>query len=259
MSKKPETTVIEGPRIPPHDLATWTDADLRAELVRGLTMTAAGLARMGWVWQELERRGCDLSDLRQGIALYLPEIASGRLAPEAVVAFASRRSILRALTGVPLNEQRRLAAGGTLPIIDPGEPDASNEYPLASLPSSMLPVVFAGDGDIRTPQLQRLFLRSRTPRIPPREAARVFRPRYDPSTGIIIVGKMSVRLSDLLSELAASAGTDKPLLDENPAAYHTVKVRLTTEELERLGNAARKSGLPEWELGRKALRAFGLI
>src|SRR6516162_3956035 len=92
-------------------LTAASTEELRAELARGLTMTAAVLTRLGAVWAELERRGEDLADLRQGLARTLPLIASGLLAAEAVVAFAGRPLVLRCLEGVALDQQRAMAAG----------------------------------------------------------------------------------------------------------------------------------------------------
>lgn len=242
----------------PPSLTDWDTADLRTELARGLTMTAEGLARMGLIWQELERRGEDLSDLKRGIATYLPSIASGQLAAEAVVAFASRRSLLRALEGVPLGEQRRLAAGGTVPVIDPTDPDTVTEVAPASVPPAALRLVFA-DGEVRTPALQRIALRSRQPKRGIGDTERRFRPRFDADAGTITIGRMTVRLSDLLAELAANSGPDRPPVVEATDEYLHVKVRLTRPEYERYAALCRSVGLPDWEMGRKALRAFGLI
>jgi len=242
----------------PSTLAAWDSAALRAELVRGLTMTAEGLARMGVIWQELERRGEDLSDLRKGIATYLPLIAAGQLAAEAVVTFASKRSILRALEGVPLDEQRRLAAGGTLAVIDPTNTERVEEVSLANLPSRRLKIVF-DDGEVRTPALQRLATRSRMPRRAHAGADRVFYPRVDAAAGTLTIGRMTVRISDVMSALAASASPDRTPALDIPEEYLTVKVRLTKEEHARYLALCRRVELPEWEMARKALRAFGLI
>lgn len=55
------------------------------------------------------------------------------------------------------------------------------------------------------------------------------------------------------------AGPDNSLLEADPEQYVQVKVRLTRDESRRLVEAAKRSGLPDWELIRKAMRAFGLI
>lgn len=150
-----------------HDLERIRSLDtptLRAELSRALTITAQGLAYLAAVWAELERRGEDLSDLRHGLAEYLPRIADGTLAAEAVVAFAGQRTLLRRVAMLPLDEQRRLAAGERVPVwvpSDDGTDGTTRELPLSALTARQVAVVFDEDGRIRTPIEQRQ-LQSRT-------------------------------------------------------------------------------------------------
>lgn len=245
----------EAPRL----LAEMPTPELRAELARGLTLTAATLTRLGLIWAELERRGEDLSELRQGLARLLPLIAAGRLAAEAVVSFAARPAILRALEGVPLEHQRRLAAGEPIEVVVPDEPRRTERVSVQTIPAARLRTIFA-DGEVLPPAEQRLRLAASRRRKAPGEgeAPRHFRPRYDRDTGTVTVGRMQVRLADLLTELASAAGPDHPPPDI-PEEYVQAKTRLTQEESRRLLAAARKAGLPEWEMIRKALRAFGLI
>ena len=101
--------------------------------------------------------GEDLSDLRHGIARTLPLIAAGRLAAEAVIAFAGRARILRALEGLDLSTQRRLADGEPVPVYLPGlsEPQA---MPLARIPASAIGRVIC-DGLMRTPAEQQAAIR----------------------------------------------------------------------------------------------------
>lgn len=242
----------------PSELQAYSTADLRDELARGLTLTADTLTRLGLVWAELERRGEDLSDLRHGLAKTLPKIAAGQLAAEAVVAFAGKPIVLRALTGMPLDQQRRLAAGELLKVIDPAEPTNVLTITLDALPASAVRMVFA-DGEIRSPSAQRLAFRARRRKHEEPDQERRYQPRYDPTDGTIAVGKMRVKLADLLGALAAAAGPDRPIAADLPTEYVTIRVRLSHDERLRLSAAATKAELPDWELVRKAIRAFGLI
>lgn len=239
------------------DLAEVATADLRAELARGLSLTAQTLMRLGMIWAELERRGEDLSDLKYGLARTLPLIASGRLAAEAVLAFANRPALLRALEGVPLVEQRAFAAGKNVAVIDPADPQAIQEMPLERLPAAAVRLVFS-EGEVRPPQAQRLALRPRR-RASSAEATRRYQPRYDAATGQIQVGRMQIALADLLGELARAVGPDRPPAFDRPDDYLTVKTRLSHEEHERFQALCRRHELPDWEMIRKALRAFGLL
>lgn len=254
MSKAKQTDIVI--REMPADLTVVPTDTLRAELARGLTLTADTLMRLGLIWQELEKRGENLDDLRHGLARTLPLIAAGRLAAEAVVAFAGRPSVLRALEGVPLEQQRALARGEPLKVIDLANPGGTVEMPLAQLPAAAVRVVF-GEGEVRTPEQQRLAFR---PRRKKREEAdeRRYRPRYDPQAGTVTVGRMTIQVADLLHELSAAAGPELPLI-VHAEEYVTIKARLALEENQRLQDAAKRAGLPDWEMIRKALRAFGLI
>lgn len=256
MSKAKSTTEI-APREMPTELAAVPTDALRAELARGLTLTADTLMRLGLIWQELEKRGENLDDLRHGLARTLPLIAAGRLAAEAVVAFAGKALVLRALEGVPLDQQRRLANGELLKVLDLANPGGTVEMPLARLPAAAVRVVF-GEGEVRTPEQQRLAFRPRSKRRREEADERRYRPRYDPAAGTVTVGRMTVQVADLLHELSAAAGPELPLI-VHAEEYVTIKARLALDENQRLQDAAKRAGLPDWELVRKALRAFGLI
>lgn len=233
--------------------------DLRRELARGMTLVAERLYSLGLIWVELERRGEDLSDLRSNMSKYLPLIGARVLAAEAVIAFAGRRSVLDMLQGVPLEEQRRLAAGGLIEVIAPDDPHETESVPIQSIPSPRLRLVFA-EGKILSPAEQRV--RQQQRRRPPRgegeDRSRRYRPHYDRAAGTVTVGKMTVNLADLLAALAEATGRDT-VLPDIPEEWVSVKTRLSREESQRLVDAARRAELPEWELIRKALRAFGLI
>lgn len=239
------------------DLTAASTDDLRAELARGLTLTAEVLTRLGAIWLELERRGEDLSALKSGLARTLPLIASGVLAAEAVVAFAGRPAVLRAIEGIPLERQRSLASGEPVEVIDPTSPAESSRMPLGRLPARMLSLLFH-DGEERPASVQRMAFRERLPRAAPEEKERRYRPRYDAANGIVMVGKMTVALADLLTELSSAAGPDHTP-EDRPDEYLTFRVRLRPEEMDRFQGRCRAVGLPDWEMARKALRAFGLI
>lgn len=105
----------------------WVDArrglgvlpidELRKMLAAEIEITAQHIAKMALVWAELERRGEDMSGLRSGIARYLPAIAARRLLPEAVVRLAGNTVALRAISGLVLNEQRRVLERGTIDVV----------------------------------------------------------------------------------------------------------------------------------------------
>lgn len=94
----------------PVPINRMTTSELRKELSRAITMTADALSYLAACWVELERRGEDLSGLRVTLAPYLRAVASGTMAPEAVIAFAGRKMVLRWVGKQPIEIQRKLAA-----------------------------------------------------------------------------------------------------------------------------------------------------
>lgn len=96
-------------------LAKASTEELRAELAAALKLTADHLVRLALVWAELERRGEDLSALKNGIGKYLPMIASGAVLAETVVAFAGEPLMLSRAAKLPVDEQRKAIEAGTVP------------------------------------------------------------------------------------------------------------------------------------------------
>lgn len=102
----------------PSDLSAISTEDLRAALSQAIGVTARTLGRLALIWQELEARGEDMSALRGGgLFFYLPLIAAGQLAPEAVVRCAGQATLLKHLASLPLEEQRDVLDRG-LPLAD---------------------------------------------------------------------------------------------------------------------------------------------
>jgi hypothetical protein len=155
----------------PQKLAALDTPSLRAELGRALRVTAESLVYLAAIWHELENRGEDLASLRTGLSAYLPLIASGRADPQAVVAFAGQPTLLRAIIQLPIAEQQRLAAGGTITIViqTPEGEEAQREVSPTLLSAAETRRVFA-PGVVRSPAEQSRMLRvsrGRARRLPP--------------------------------------------------------------------------------------------
>ncbi|AMP72623.1 hypothetical protein UW163_24120 (plasmid) [Ralstonia solanacearum] len=144
---KATATEIEPPVMLPAELQNMSVQSLRAELARTISLTAHAIARMAVIWRELERRGEDLSDVRTGLATFLPMVADGKLHPEAVVKFAGRTVLLRTLSGLPAEKQIRLVNGERITVVMPGGDEV--QLPIEDIPTQRLPRVFHG-GEIRS-------------------------------------------------------------------------------------------------------------
>lgn len=250
------------PRTRAVDLTAMPTADLRAELVRGLTHTATHFARLAAVWAELERRGEDLSALRHGVGERLPQIATGQLAAEAVVAFASRPTVLDAMRGLPLARQRELAAGATVEVLTPESAD-STAVPLARLPASVVRLVLT-DGVERTPEEQRAALVARRPKKGKGEG-RTYRPVVDRERRVVRIGKMEVPVESIIAAFAEAASG----VGVTPEELRAAKERgdgvamgvclLTAEEDERLKAVCRAKRLDRGDAVRQAVVAMWML
>lgn len=245
-------------RTAPADLSAVPTEELVERFRRGVLATAAAVADLARLWAELHRRGADVSDLRGGILRWVPLVATAQLAPEAVLAFANRPTVLRALAGVPLAEQARLSKGGEVAVYVEGRDDP-DMIPLTRLPATAVPLVI-GDGFVRTPEEQRAAVLGRTPRKKADEGTgRTYRPRYDAATGVLHIGRMAVPLAEVMRAVAAEQGPDTLVRTDDGVPPETATAVLTAAEKERLQAAARKAKTDVGTVLRTALRAWGVI
>lgn len=189
------TTTNSG--LPAAELQRMDTPTLRKELSSALTISAAHLVYLAAIWAELELRGEDLSDLRSGLAIYLPMIASGRVDAEAVVRFAGQTMLLRAIAQLPLDRQRALLAGEEVEVVEliDGEP-ATRKLQAAQLNAAAVRQVFDGER-VRTTAEQALIIAAKGSRRP--KQARL---RINKQTRTIAVAGQHVELRAVIEALA---------------------------------------------------------
>ena len=243
------------------ELSKWTTDELRQDLANCLSLTAATLTRAAAVFVELERRGEDLTELRKGWGWTFPMIADGRLAAEAVVRFCGMPTHLRALVGLPLDQQRKIAAGEPIEVVMRDDPKTTVQIPLKQIRADILPVVFQ-NGEVMPPAAQRVNLRAQAKAIRQQDKtpAKTYRIQTGPVPGTIKVGNSLAKESEVLEFFSAKAGPDKPppVLEDDPAqtSTRTATAKLWPAEKDALTEYCRRTNLSESEVIRKALRAF---
>jgi hypothetical protein len=253
------------------DIATFTGGEfedwptdrLKDELARCIEITAVTLTRAAGIFVVLERRGEDLTALRRGWGWTFPMIAAGQLAAEAVVRFCGAPSHLKALVGLPLDEQRRIANGGLIEVVMRDDPKVTAQLSLKQIRTDILPVVFQ-NGEVLPPAAQRANLQAQAKALKQQAKTppKVYRVQSRPD-GTIKVGNSVAKKSEVLDALAADAAPDKipPGPKDDPAArdYKTAVVRLWPAEHKLFTNYCRSVDLPESEVIRKALRIIGAL
>lgn len=234
------------------ELGAMSNQQLRAELARSLTLTAGQLRRLAVIWRELEHRGEDLSDLRTGLAVYLPQIASGQLTADAVIRFAGQPTVLRAISTLPTDDQQRLAAGDKVTVLTAQQDGSFSavDLPAHTLTPSLARLVI-GPGRLRSADEQRAILedaklsatrKRQTGAVPPHV-------RYDPKTDKIRVGAASAPVAEVLQALAAAAKVPMDVADLDKA----IIVKLSESEHKALNIRAAQAGMTQQAYARMLL------
>lgn len=212
------------------DLAPMDKDQLQIEFASALRITKGGLLRAAAIWRIFQERGYDLSELRQGIAGVVSQIASGLLTPEAVIKFLGMATHLNAIRHFSPPEQIELVHGRLLEVVDPVQPEIVVEKPFDKLTAAEVRAVVK-NGCLQDRTAQRLAISS----APPVDVKPAKRPRVDLARGEL-----------------------KPPADK-PDEWVRPDARLTPDQHKRLAESARRSGKPEWLLVWVALRDAGLI
>ncbi len=273
MSKKTAEVIVQPEPAAPaslsdrlaQELAGYTTEQLRAELARGLQVTAECLLRLALVVKLLEERGEDLSGLRLPLLHHLRRIACGQVLPEVVVRFAAAPGLIAKIGSLPLPEQKRLAEGGKVTVVvrtAAGETTHKQVDPLHLAPGQVS-LVFARD-HLRGIAEQGVLLDQRPERgekQPPRG-----RVRSDSARGGLRVGRVFVPQSEVIEALGHLR--DEISQDGDGGEDGTTRnlpIPLTTQEHRRLKIASANATAHEGkdvsmaELIRRAMRMAGLI
>lgn len=206
----------------PYELGGMSTQQLREKLALSLTMTAKHLVFLATIWGELEKRGEDLSDLRMGMAVYLPQIAAGRLDADAVIRFAGQPTVLKSIAMLPVAEQREIAHGKPVSVLTV---NAQGEYENAELPAYTLTaaqarMVFGGD-KLRTPKEQQALFESvklaKSKRVVPGPQNKV---RYDAKADVLRIGRSSATVGEVVGALTLDAiPPDDSVADLEPVVF----------------------------------------
>lgn len=201
MSKNLAVTALSKPR-----LAKMTTEDLRRELGEAIGLTARAIARVAVIWDELTRRGEDLSGYKFALRDYMHAVASGRLLPEAVAQLAGRIRTLDLVAQLPVEEQQRLVDGDPVELLTA---DGVVQKPLSDLTWPEAARIIR-NGHILSPQEQEIAMsRMQAAR---RRSRRGRPPRIlvDTAAGELRVGTASVPVERVLAALRSAGLITQP-------------------------------------------------
>lgn len=235
----------------PYELNNMSTQHLRGELARSLTMSAQHLAYLAVIWGALESRGEDLSDLRIGLAVYLPQIASGQLDAEVVIRFAGQPTVLRNIAALPIETQRGLAKGVPVRVltVDVDGTYQSAEMPAYALTGAQAKLVF-DSGKLRDPNEQRAILE--TARVTAKKRTRPGgggHVRYDATADVLRIGRASATVGEVMGALTLAA----PSEEATDELDKVILVKVTEAEHRMFKTRAAESGLDMQVLSRRIL------
>lgn len=182
------------------DFSKLSTPELYTKLAQSLQASATAFYRAAAIWAELNRRGESLQ--LSGALQWLPRIARGELAAEAVIAFAGQQSLITSLAGMPIDEQRKYAAGETITVAAFAEDGktTTEAKPLAALSAKEVKLA-VDQGQIRPIKAQLNSLKhSRTvAATAPHHSAVTVRP--DLGAGVIVIGRARVAPQEIAAAL----------------------------------------------------------
>lgn len=224
------------------DLSQWTVERLDEVFTQCLTGTAQCLYLGSLIWQEKRRRGQELPKSGSALIGFLPAVAVGDLAAE-LLAKCQYEPLLRAMIGVPLDFQRQLASGGTVPVAIDREGNSRD---------------FFLDDFLGQPQIiRRVFRHGHV--VPPESQRFSIRSPYQRTRG----GKAKKSAPALkIVRFEVGQGPYHPITkeDRNRANHiYSVVFDLLPLEEEALRDNAIRAGISVRELVRRTLHEQGLL
>lgn len=192
-------------------IAALSTPDLMQYFAANLKITSDRLVHLALIWNDLNKRGVDLSGIRGGLFDYIPLIATNKLDASLVMEFAGNKTLLSSLTRVPLEQQKKIAETKKVDFvtIDENKKKTVKELDLRSARAQELYQVFGGDQGIRDADQQYLLLANRQDTSPPKPRKQTLRKvQVTDDKEYLEFGKSQVRLDSVIEALGNAYGMD---------------------------------------------------
>lgn len=190
---------------------TASTEDLKKELARTLKVTSEYLVYMSAIWAELNNRGVDLSALRSGLMEYIPLIANNKLDASLVIEFAGNKTLLSALSRLPIQQQREIAITKKVPFVTTIDAQYKTvDLDLRSAKATEIYQIFGGATGFRSQEQQEKLIETRE-----KIKGTTFDKKptlkkvsFDDSKDYMLVGTSKVRIETVLDALNKEYGVD---------------------------------------------------
>lgn len=189
------------------DIQLASIEQLKAELSKSLKLTSDYLVYMSLIWSELNKRGVDLSELKSGLFSYIPLIATNQLDARLVVEFAGNKTLLSALSRLPIEKQAEVAETKSLPFVtyDEHQKTIETTLDLTKAKPSQIYQVLGGEHGFRDVNQQYLYLKAKSksqskPKTTPRKTLRNV--QFDENKEYMLIGSDNrVKIETLIDAL----------------------------------------------------------
>ena len=180
------------------ELAEVSTSALKKQLRDAIGITEQAIIRVASIWQELTRRGEDLSEFRFALAPFLLPVAQGKLLPALVVSMAAQPRALQRVAALPVQEQGELLSGKQIEVYK-----GDGQIETKSLPAMTFAEIVSSirDGHILTKDEQALAMKRSDAASARRGKGRPPRILVRHDVGTVQIGSLNIDLERLLSAL----------------------------------------------------------
>lgn len=193
-----------------NDISATSTEQLKAEFAKSLKMTADSLMYMSLIYNELQLRGVDLSDIKGGLMDYLPLIATNQIDARLVVEYAGNKTLLAYLTRLTKQKQQQLIENPVVKCVSLND-DMQKEVKdvdLHDIRSTQIFQVFdSHSGDIRdeNEQYQHLLVKEKVDKRKSKNR-KINKVKIDGE--YIVVGSYDISIKAILQALSERDGKD---------------------------------------------------
>ncbi|UOO77907.1 hypothetical protein LVJ85_05455 [Neisseria sp. Dent CA1/247] len=190
------------------NVSELSTAELKERLAAAVSITAEYLTYIAAVWQELEKRGEDMSSLRHGLMAYIPMIANKRLDARVVVNYAGQKTLIASLASLPIERQQQLIEKGSIDIVELSDDKQQlvRSVELSQLTAAQVYQAI-GDGYIKKPdeQYQMLLVRdSHKAKAKPKRTYRMTSNVKIEGGNLVVAGKHGISIDHIIELLKGS-------------------------------------------------------
>jgi len=222
-------------------------------LHKGFEITIKQVNFLAKIWYELEKRGEDLTNLKASWLASLPLVAQGKLEPAVMVNYSGRKSIITAMSALPLSKQQELTTQKTVSVARL-KADGKKFYPvdieISALSMKDIHQVFdVRKGEVLSFENQvRKLQKKKTPK------SRQKNLNFDGKN--LNIGMHKVNFQQVLKTVHAYYEQTVTLIDDVPKNIPTL-IHITTPEAQNLQKRIKLASLSQEDYLYTILKSFG--